>query len=107
MKSKASKAKSVRVSNKKLSVVATKRPKKIRLAVECTPEERKYIKMIAAHEDQTINEFVLSCVWKQIGGCPNSHIPNEETAAALDASERGKGIRSHKSIEEMFKFLGI
>jgi hypothetical protein len=43
----------------------------------------------------------------KIKGCHNAHIPNDETVAALDASDRGEGHRSHNSLEEMFKFLGI
>lgn len=80
---------------------------KVRLAIECSSEERKYIKMFAAHEEMTINEFVLSCVWQKTHYCPYSHIPNEETAKALDNSEQSKGRRSHVSVDEMFKFLGI
>lgn len=81
--------------------------KKVRLAIECTAEERKYIKMIAAHEDKTINEFVLDCVREKIQGCSHSHIPNEQTAKTLDRSDRGEGLRAHNSLEDMYKFLGL
>lgn len=79
---------------------------KVRLAIECTAEQRKYIKTFAALEDKSINDFVLDCVWKY-AKCTKSHVPNLETAEALDASERGEGHRAHKSIDDMFKFLGI
>ncbi len=49
---------------------------RIRLAVECTPEERKCIKIFAALEDKSINDFVLSCVWKY-AKCAKSHVPNQ------------------------------
>ena len=80
--------------------------KKVRLAIACSPEERKRIKMLASYEDMTLNDFVLDCVRQRIR-CAKSHIPNEETALALDASDRGEGYREHASLEEMFKFLGI
>lgn len=34
-----------------------------------------------------------------------SHSPNEETKAALDASERGEGIIKFDSIEDFFKSM--
>lgn len=80
--------------------------KKVRLAIACSPEERKHIKMLASYEDMTINDFVLDCVRQRIS-CLKSHIPNEETEKALNASDRGEGHRKHASLEEMFKFLGI
>lgn len=81
--------------------------KKVRLAIVCTPEERKRIKMLASYEDKTLNEFVMGCVRLKISKCSHSHIPNEETAKALDESEQGKGLQTHQSIDEMFKYLGI
>lgn len=98
---------SIRKRSKPLAIPAQAEKKdKVRLAIECTAEQRKYIKTFAALEDKSINDFVLSCVWKH-AKCTRSHIPNKETADALDASERGEGHRAHKSIDEMFKFLGI
>lgn len=98
---------SIRKRPKPLSVaLQEERKDKVRLAIECTSEQRKYIKTFAALEDKSINEFVLGCVWKY-AKCTKSHTPNKETADALDASERGEGHRAHKSVEEMFKFLGI
>ncbi len=78
---------------------------KVRLAIECTPEERKFIKMYASYEDKTLNEFVMDCVRKKISKCKHSHIPNEETAASLDASERGEGIIMYDSIDDFFKSM--
>lgn len=97
----------VRNRPKRLSIAIQEEKKdRVRLAIECTAEQRKYIKTFAALEDKSINDFVLDCVWKY-AKCSKSHIPNKETADALDASERGEGHRVHKSIDEMFKFLRI
>lgn len=79
---------------------------RVRLAIECTPKQRKYIKTFAALEEKSINQFVLDCVW-EYAKCAKSHIPNKATSDALNASERGEGHRAHQSIDEMFKFLGI
>ena len=96
-----------RNKSKPLAITAQAEKKdKVRLAIECTAEQRKYIKTFAALEDKSINDFLLSYVWKY-AKCTRSHIPNQETADALDASERGEGNRAHKSIAELFKFLGI
>jgi len=80
--------------------------KKVRLAIVCSQEERKYIKMLASYEEMTLNDFVLNCV-RQRMKCTKSHIPNEETEEALNASDRGEDHRKHASLEDMFKFLGI
>jgi hypothetical protein len=104
MKAKSSEKKYI-ASPKKMSVCAPK-SEKVRLAIVCSPEERNRIKMLASYEDMTLNDFVLDCV-RQRMKCKKSHIPNEETEEALNASDRGEGHRKHASIEEMFKFLGM
>lgn len=40
-------------------------------------------------------------------GCDGNHIPNEETARALEESMNGIGVKSFTSMEELFKDLGI
>lgn len=56
---------SIRKRSKPLAVANLEiRKDKVRLAIECTPEQRRYIKTFAALEDKSINDFVLSCVWK-------------------------------------------
>jgi hypothetical protein len=94
--------KDVRVRAKALTLAAED---KVRLAIECSREQRKYIKMYASYEDKTINEFVMDCVIELINPCKHSHVPNAETAAALDASERGEGIISFDSIDDFFKSM--
>ncbi len=82
------------------------RPKKVRLAVECTPTERKYMKMLAAHEKKTLEEFVLESVKMRFQECANSHTPNKETEAALEDAEQKRGLCQYGYIEELFKSLG-
>lgn len=97
------KKKTVRHRTAKMSLASEDR---VRLAIDCTREERKYIKMYASFEDMTLNEFVMDCVRDRISHCQESHIPNAETAAALDASERGEGIIAFDSIDDFFKSMG-
>lgn len=97
------KKKIVKHSAKKLSVAS---PEKVRLAIDCTSEERKYMKMYASFEEMTLNEFVLDCVRERMNQCKRSHKPNAATAAALDASEKGEGIISYDSIDDFFKSMG-
>ena len=82
-----------------------KKKDKVRLAIECTPEERKYIKMFASYEDKSLNDFVMDCVRMKFSKCQHSHFPNEETAASLNATERGEGIIMFDSIEDFFKSM--
>lgn len=82
-----------------------RRTSKVRLAIECTPEERRYIKTYASYADKTINEFVMECVKMKISECQHPHTPNQETATALDATEKGEGIIMFDSIDEFFKSM--
>lgn len=99
------KEKMAQISYLKSKKTAVSLPGKVRLAINCSSEERKYIKMYASYEDKTLNEFVIDCVREHINKCTRSHIPNAETAAALDATERGEGIISFNSIEDFFKSM--
>ena len=72
--------------------------KKVRLSVDCTNEERRYIKMLAAREDKTISEYLIDLARKQMPKCVLSHTPNAETIRSIEESEQGIGI-------ERFYFL--
>jgi len=98
----ATKKKSIQYQSKKMTVSS---PEKVRLAIDCSPDERKYIKMYASYVNMTLNEFVMDCVRERMNKCKRSHVPNAETAAALDASERGEGIISFDSIDDFFKSM--
>ncbi len=60
------------------------------------------MKMFAAHEYKTLNEFVLECVRMRLG-CT----PNKTTEKALQQSESGKGLKRYSNLEELFDDLGI
>lgn len=79
--------------------------KKVRLAIECSPAERKYMKILAASEDKTLNEFILESVRMRIKRCKRSHIPNAETIQAMQDVERGDNLIEFNSIEDFFKSI--
>ncbi len=85
---------------------------KVRLSVDCTEQERMFIKMLATRKHMTISEYLLSFARKempQYGGhrCTKSHEPNEETAQVLKDSEMGKNLIEHDTLDEFWNALGF
>lgn len=78
---------------------------KVRLTVECSFNERTYIKMLAAKKNMTISEFLLSSVRGMIPSSP-SHEPNAETVEALKESREGK-LESYSTLDDFWKAMGI
>lgn len=78
---------------------------KVRLTVECSIDERTYIKMLAAKKHMTISEFLLASVREVI---PPSRVeePNAETIEALKESRQGK-LESYKTLDDFWKAMGI
>jgi len=85
------------------------RAREARLTIDCSSEQKKKIKMLAASKEMSITDFMLQLVEEKYTWCPLglSHIPNAETIAAIEASDRGEGIKSFESLEDMFEDLGI
>jgi hypothetical protein len=63
------------------------------------------MKMWAASEDKTLNEFVLESVRMRLKKCPRSHTPNAETIKALEDVEKGENLVEFESVEDFFKSL--
>lgn len=78
---------------------------KVRLTVECTIDERTYIKMLAAKKEMTISEFLLAPL-KEAMPCLSNHEPNDETIEALKESREGK-LESYKTLHDFWKAMGI
>ena len=81
--------------------------KKARLSVDCTLEERRYIKMLAAREDKTISEYLLGLAREKMPACTACHTPNAETIASIEESERGEGIERYESLDDFWKSMGV
>lgn len=60
---------------------------KVKVTIECTPEERAYIKMLAAKFHLNISELILSYLRSDF---PRK--PNKETLKAHEEALRGEGV---------------
>jgi hypothetical protein len=64
------------------------------------------MKILAASEDKSLNEFILESVRMRISKkCRRSHRPNAETTKALQDAEKGENLIEFNSIEDFFKSL--
>lgn len=88
---------------------------KVRLSVDCTEEERKYIKILAARNGVTISEYLLAYARQDMPKslpkcrkekCAKSHSPNATTKKALKAS-RQESFTIYKSLEDFWAAVGI
>ncbi|MCC5832694.1 MAG: hypothetical protein JJU12_06600 [Chlamydiales bacterium] len=78
---------------------------KVRLSVDCTEEERMYIKMLATKSHMTISEYLLSFARKEMPKCTRSHKPNKETQKALkEAQEKDE---TFESVDEFWDAMGM
>ena len=78
---------------------------KVRLTVECSLDERTYIKMLAAKKHVTISELLLAPV-REVIPSPKGSEPNDQTIAALKESRKGR-LKSYKSLDCFWKAMGI
>lgn len=80
-----------------------------KLTIYCTDEEKKTIVEIAESKEISVSDLVHELVEEKYHACPieHSHIPNAETIASIEASERGEGIEKFESMDDLFKDLGI
>jgi hypothetical protein len=80
--------------------------KRSRLSVDIPAEEHLLLKVLAASQRRSINDFVLSCIREHLP-CNKKHNPNTETAAALRDSAQDKNVIAFDSSLEMFEYLGL
>ena len=78
---------------------------KVRLTVECSFDERTYIKMLAAKKNMTISEVLLASVRTSISPKPTCK-PNSKTEKALKES-REKKLKTYKTLDEFWAAMGI
>lgn len=74
---------------------------KVKMTIECTPNERAYIKMLAAKEHLNLSDLILSYLRKDF-----PHIPNKETQAAIKELDDGGG-HSFDSIDDFWEQMGM
>jgi hypothetical protein len=75
-----------------------------RLSVDCSIDERKTIKALSAMNDESMSRWVMEAVRERMRK-EAKNLPNNKTIKALLDSQKGKGVRKHGSVEEVFKGL--
>lgn len=86
--------------------------KLVRLSVDCTEQERMYIKMLATKNHMTISEYLLSFARKEMPQHrtkdePLIYEPNQETALVLRETDEGKNLIEPESLDAFWDSLGL
>ncbi|MCX6990941.1 MAG: hypothetical protein NTX49_07775 [Chlamydiae bacterium] len=76
---------------------------KVKMTIECTLDERIYIKMLAAKAHLNLSEFLLSYVRSDF---PKKKKPNKKTLEAMKEGRKGKGIAC-ESLEDFWDKMGV
>lgn len=76
---------------------------KAKVTIDCTVDERAYIKMLAARAHMNLSEFILSYLRKDF---PQEKKPNKITLEAMRDSKEGKGIKCD-SLEDFWEKMGM
>lgn len=79
---------------------------KVRVVIECTIDERAYIKMLAARKHMTISEYFLSLTKEELSSKPNK-TPNNKTLAAIKELDEEAAGHSFESLDDFWKQMGI
>lgn len=76
-------------------------PKRVRITLECSLEQRKAIRIMAAQNDQSMNDFLLSLVEKEQKSCHfcETYGPSEKTIKAIEQLEKGEDVELFPSPE--------
>jgi hypothetical protein len=75
---------------------------KVKMTIECTPDQRAYIKMLAAKAHLNLSDLVLSYLSKDFP----SHKPNKETLKAMKELDEGAGIE-YTSMDDFWADMGV
>lgn len=74
---------------------------KVKVTIECTPDERAYIKMLAAKAHLNLSEFILSYLRSDF---PRK--PNKDTLKAHEEALRGEGTDC-KNLDDFWEQMGV
>lgn len=78
------------------------RHEKVKMTIECTPDERAYIKMLAAKAHLNLSDLILSYLSKDFP----SRKPNKETLAAMKELDDGGGVE-YTSMDDFWADMGV
>lgn len=84
--------------------MTAQRHDKVRVVIDCSLEERAFIKMQAASKHMTISEYFLSIAKKE--STNKSKVPNKTTIAAHKEALEGKGT-AYDSMDDFWSDMGI
>lgn len=75
------------------------KPKRARITVECSLEQRRMIRILAAQNDQSMNDFIMSLVEKEQKACHfcETYGPSKKTIKAIEQLEKGEDVEHHAS----------
>jgi len=73
-----------------------------KVTIDCTIDERAYIKMLAARAHMNLSEFILSYLRKDF---PQEK-PNKETMQAIKDTREGRTTRC-ESLEDFWDKMGV
>ncbi len=80
---------------------------KVKITIECTLDERTYIKMLAAKAHLGLSEFILSYVRSDFpSDFPRERKPNKETMESIQELREGRGIKC-ESIDDFWEKMGM
>lgn len=79
---------------------------KVRLSVDCSAEERQKLKVLSTLSGSTMSEWIMDAVRLRMDK-EIKKLPNKKTQKALLESKKGKGVKCHNSLEELFEGLSI
>lgn len=74
-----------------------------KVTIDCSVDERAYIKMLAAKAHMNLSEFILSYLRKDF---PQDRKPNQITLDAMRESKEGKGMKC-ESMEDFWEKMGM
>jgi hypothetical protein len=84
--------------------MASTHHEKVRVVIDCSVEERAFIKMLAARKHLTISEYFLSMAREELER--KIKTPNETTLAAHQEALEGKGT-AYESMKDFWSDMGI
>lgn len=79
-----------------------------RVTFDIPTVDHKKLKMLAAHQGVTMREIFVTLIehgLEEYRKCPYSHVPNADTLETIENIEKGKGLRSASSVDELFEKL--
>lgn len=75
-----------------------------RLSIDMNPKDHRKLKILADAHGMSLKEFILTLLEPVL--YPNKQ-PNKDTQKAIENIENGVGLKTFKSVEHMWKELGL